>query len=258
MTKTFVIAELACTWEGSIERAKELIEACAKAGADAIKFQWCSNPAKMAARRNMDSLNAYDALAWPEGLHGIFADLCADAGVEYMCTVYLPDDITVIAPFVQRFKVASLEAQDEVFVNTHVAYGKPVYISMGCMDQDTYNRLWHRYGKGVYLLHCVAAYPAKIADLNLRCIKDDYVGFSDHTADDLTGALAVMAGAKVIEVHVRHFETSNHNPDFPHSLTTFGLEEYIANIRYAEAALGDGIKTIQPSEEPLVKHVVKG
>ena len=37
--KTFVVAEIASNWEGSIIKARKLIQNSKKAGADAVKFQ---------------------------------------------------------------------------------------------------------------------------------------------------------------------------------------------------------------------------
>ena len=35
----FIIAEIGCNFEGSLDRAKEMVKAAAAAGADAVKFQ---------------------------------------------------------------------------------------------------------------------------------------------------------------------------------------------------------------------------
>ena len=37
--KTFVVAEIASNWEGSLSKAQKLIIEAKKAGADAVKFQ---------------------------------------------------------------------------------------------------------------------------------------------------------------------------------------------------------------------------
>jgi N-acetylneuraminate synthase/N,N'-diacetyllegionaminate synthase len=78
------------------------------------------------------------------------------------------------------------------------------------------------------------------------------VGLSDHTTSTLTGALAVAAGATIVEKHIRLHDTSQDCPDYPHSLcanewsgpvgdvslhhfNTF--KQYVSNIREAERAL---------------------
>jgi N-acetylneuraminate synthase/N,N'-diacetyllegionaminate synthase len=107
------------------------------------------------------------------------------------------------------------------------------------------------------MLHCVAAYPAPLAEVNLALIKPDlFDGISDHSAYPMTGAFAVMRGARVVEVHCRLDETRKDNPDYAHSLPPARLKEYIANIRIAETMYGTDEKRVMPSEKALVKHRV--
>ena len=56
------------------------------------------------------------------------------------------------------------------------------------------------------------------------------------------GALAVAAGATIIESHIRAEDTDPNNPDFLHSLSAspkalFAYAEYVENLRLAEKAL---------------------
>jgi sialic acid synthase SpsE len=126
------------------------------------------------------------------------------------------------------------------------------------------------------LLHCVTAYPAPETDYNLRVLKSlaavfgVAVGVSDHSLDpELVPALAVTQGAAVIE---KHFCLSRDDPglDDPIALppsefarmvkairraAEMGAEETLAELRRErgtetiEAVLGNGIKTLAPSEK---------
>ena len=57
------------------------------------------------------------------------------------------------------------------------------------------------------LMHCISSYPARLADANLSVISELVhrhgvpVGFSDHTVETMTGALAVASGASLLEKH---------------------------------------------------------
>jgi sialic acid synthase SpsE len=126
------------------------------------------------------------------------------------------------------------------------------------------------------LLHCVTAYPAPERDYNLRVLKSleavfgVAVGVSDHSLDpELVPALAITQGAAVIE---KHFCLSRDDPglDDPIALPPpefarmvrairraikMGPEETLAELRRergtetVEAVLGNGIKTLAPSEK---------
>jgi N,N'-diacetyllegionaminate synthase len=105
------------------------------------------------------------------------------------------------------------------------------------------------------VLHCVSGYPTPLEQVNLTVLRRWWCdGFSDHTANPLTGALAVAAGAKVLEVHFRLDETATDNPDYPVSLSPGGLRSYIYLARRAAEAMGDGIKRVMPSEEKNRRH----
>jgi len=126
------------------------------------------------------------------------------------------------------------------------------------------------------LLHCVTAYPAPETDYNLRVLQSlsavfgVSVGVSDHSLDpELVPVLAMTQGATVIE---KHFCLSRDDPglDDPIALppadfarmtaavrraAEMGPEETLAAFRRergaatVEAVLGNGIKTLAPSEQ---------
>ena len=127
----------------------------------------------------------------------------------------------------------------------------------------------------ICLLHCVTAYPAPEGDYNLRVLPNlagifgISVGVSDHSLDpELVPALAVTQGASVIE---KHFCLSRNDPglDDPIALPPADFARMVQAVRAAaelgpdatlesfrrdrgtaivEAVLGDGVKTLAPSE----------
>ncbi len=105
---TFVIAEIGSSWAYNISGALEAVAIAKKCGADAVKYQWTSDPREMERRRKVTS-GAYDILHYPIGwIKDIHAE-CQRLGIEFMCTVFLPKDVDFMNPYVQRWKVASLE-----------------------------------------------------------------------------------------------------------------------------------------------------
>lgn len=265
MVKTFVIAEAGSSWRigtksaRHIEYAKKCIAIAKNAGAQAVKFQWTSDPRLMEKRRKVPE-GTYTILAWPQAWLNVFAAECEQLGIEFMCTVFLPGDVPIIAPFVKRFKVASLEAFDGSFCQVCIDTGKPVIISAGaCGWEEAANMFFPQTGwtwKGIKVLQCTAAYPAPADSMNLKTIWYGYDGLSDHSGDELTGALAVACGASIVEVHMRLDETRADNPDFKHSHAPWSLRLYVQNIRKTELMLGDGVKKIKDCERDMVQHRV--
>ena len=265
---TFVIAEAGSCHDCSPDKMREMICVAKDAGADACKFQWTSSPERLAARRHAeDYLEAYRTIAFPAATLLWLKSLCDAGGIEFMVTVYLPEDIAVVAPLVKRFKIASYEAGDKAFLDAHLAYGKPIIVSTGGMTEAELCRLefwWNdTHPDQVHLLHCTASYTAPVEDLSLSLIGgtethySGLLGLSDHSGHVLTGALAAALGAEIIEVHFRLRSTSPHNPDYGHSLDPEQLRQYVANIRFAEAAMGTPVKRLMPSEERWAKYRVR-
>lgn len=256
----FVIAEAASTHDGSLDRAIELIGIAARAGADACKFQFWSDADLLADRRKVEPeyRDIYRRYQVPVGWLPILRDECAEAGIEFMCTTFLPQDIAVVEPFVQRFKIASFEAGDHGFLKAHNQFDKPVILSTGMMELGETARSVEVLERCNGLLHCVSAYPCHNPDLTvitkLRQWQSVPVGFSDHTACELTGALAVMAGAQIVEVHFTSPNTSRDNPD--DEVAVPNLSAYISNIIYAEQCIGNGQKSATEQEFAMTKYRV--
>jgi len=195
-----------------------MVKLAARAGADVCKFQWVSDPVRLCERRRApEYLDAYGLIAFPRSWHAELAAVCADEGVEYACTVYLPEDLPVIAPHVTRFKIASFEAPDGTFIAAHRAWGKPLVISTGMMTLAEVRRLAVQIGD--ILMQCASAYPCPLDQAGLGAIRTLAaawpvdVGYSDHTRCEFTGGLAVAAGARAVEVHFCDYGTDPGNRD---------------------------------------------
>lgn len=258
---TYIIAEAGRSHDGDFEHAGALVDAAHAAGATAVKFQFWSSAERLAARRSLADAAPYRVAAMPVVWLAPLALKAHALGLDFLCSVFLPEDIATVAPLVAKFKVASLEAQDVDFVEQHLPYGKDVLVSTGCMDGVPDNVMlaaYNAHGR-IKLLHCTSAYPCPAGDANVAVLRRNtrLEGFSDHTVSIQSGALAVACGATIIEKHLRLGETRIDNPDWLHSLSPIGFAAYVREIRQAEVLLGDGVKRVMASEAALVPHVVR-
>lgn len=251
----FVIAEAGSSHDNDLAKAFRLIEAAKECGADAVKFQWTSNANKMADRRGLGDDAALMYTKYLQKSKDWLHQLKAHAdkvGVEFMCTAYLIEDIATIAPLVKRFKVSAFEAEWLEFLHAHVPFNKRMIVSHNPqykIPEDYFGDFWRDVcdgpGQPEYL-HCISKYPTPIEELGLTaCTRDegDGMGLSDHTTSTLTGALAVAAGATIVEKHIKLSDTDPGNPDYGHSLVAdtnnpeFSFKRYVDNIRIAERCL---------------------
>lgn len=276
---TYVIAEAGSCGDADLRKMLQQVKAASQAGADAVKFQWTSDGTKMAANRGSMGAFSYAPvyekyIQWPAEWHSVLHESCSELEIDYMCTVYLPEDLIVVDPFVNNFKVSSFEITDDRFVREHARFineesPRWVFLSTGMSTTESLERLvkrtlCHLPRSRWKLLHCVSAYPAPLAEVNLRCIADSWfsdaplTGFSDHTPPQVigSGGMAVAAGADVIEAHLKNEKTDKKNPDEPHAMTPAQFKRYVAFIRDAEVILGSDLKRQQKSEEPMMQYRV--
>ena len=231
--------------------------------ANAVKFQYFHSGKDVAARRRApEYAPLYERYRLPEDWLPILRDETKFYGGDFLCTVYLPEDIAVVAPYVDKFKIASCDALDRKFIEAHLPYNKEILVSTGLLTHDellSVVRMRAELGRDrIKLLHCVSAYPCPIDEIHLEVIhRYDLDGFSDHTAYPGMGALAYMLGARIFEAHIRGPKTQKNNPDYKHALDPEAWSAYVSNIRMAERVLGDTLipKQTQPAEAPLRKFL---
>lgn len=247
----YIIAEIGSSHGGVFPQAVELIEASAAAGAQAVKFQIYDTD-RLCARRHAHPYRAnYLAYQVPHEWLPNLRAVAKQRQVDLILSVYDEQDLDAARDHADRVKVSSFEAGDFGLIQACVATGKPVIVSTGMSGEADMLRLRLscKMLGNVSLLHCVSAYPARMEDLNLSVIKHYRLdGFSDHSRNVLTGALAVSHGARMLEVHVRDERTPADNPDYLHSLTINELARYVDYARQAHAAIGERQRKIYPCE----------
>src|SRR5207302_8658452 len=75
-------------------------------------------------------------------------------------------------------------------------------------------------------------------------------GLSDHTPDIHASIAAVALGAVAVEKHFT-LDKSAYGPDHHSSLVPEELTRLLEGVRHVEAALGDGLKELDPSLDPV-------
>jgi N-acetylneuraminate synthase len=110
------------------------------------------------------------------------------------------------------------------------------------------------------ILHTTSAYPAKIADLNLKMIpvlRERYgvpVGYSGHEVGLATSYAAVALGAAMVERHIT-LDRAMWGSDQAASVEPQGLMKLVRDTRTIEAGLGDGVKKVSADEVPIMKKL---
>jgi sialic acid synthase SpsE len=239
---------------GELANAYAGIAVAAEAGCNAWKAQFWSNPARMRARRHMphDAQN-YTTGSIASHWLALLKRECVDHNIAFACSVFLPEDVAVLDPYVDVWKISSFEALDDELCQAvaDVRGERPWFISTGMQDErDVPASRWP-----AIRLHCVSAYPAPLEEANLGAI-EPHEGYSDHTRCIYTGGLAVAAGADYLEVHYRLQQTPTTCPDYPVALSPTQLAQYVDFARTAALARGSGDKVPQDCERDNMRYRV--
>lgn len=278
----FIVAEIGANHDGNPQRAHDLIDIAAEAGADAVKFQTYSSSELVAdpdrvltwgrvGRERTETIGClFDRLALPREAHKPLFTYAKSKGLIAFSTPFSLDGVDFLNDLdTPLWKVASSDVRDKFLLEHLTRTGKPVILSTGKSLLPETSRAVDTLRAGnvpIAVLHCLAQYPAPMDEVNLATIPafqaifpDAVVGFSDHTIG-ITAALgAVALGAKIIERHITHDQDAD-GPDHWFSSSPQELSDLCREVRRLEAAIG-GVRTgILPAEvrerETSVRSIV--
>ena len=265
----YIIAEAGVNHDGSEERARQLIDIAADAGADAVKFQLFEPTALVTAgaakadyqasnlKEGGNQLEMLQKLALPPEAFVRLAAYCKEKGIDFLCTPFDAQSLDFLVKHTKMpyLKLASGEVTNGPLLKAAAGSGLSVILSTGMSElAEVEEALTYLKGCEVTLLHCVSQYPAPAEATNLKAmdtLRESFglpVGLSDHTIGTAVSIAAAARGAGVIEKHFT-YDVNAHGPDHKASLSAAQLEEMVAAIRTVELALGDGKKICQPVEE---------
>jgi sialic acid synthase SpsE len=262
---TFIIAETACSHDGSVEKAQKIIRGAAEAKADAINFQvfsikdlmvpqYGSGRARVSAGK--ESQPVYDYLSTisfePEIWKGLFTyarqrnlliiSTCGDLRSVKLVSKLEPDAYTISAP----------SLCEEGFVREIATKGKPVFLRIGGSFLGEIERaviLIQECGNSdIILIHGFQNYPTKLENMNLsymQSLKSIFslpVGFADHIDAESELALflplvALPFGANVIEKHTTH-DRKLKGEDFESALNPDEFKKFVQYVREIEKTFG--------------------
>ena len=267
----FVIAEAGVNHNGSLQLAKQLVDAVKESGADCVKFQTfisknvVSKNAKKAdyqKQRTNAEETQLDMLKKLELSFDEFVELsqyCTEKEIEFLSTAFDFESIEFLNGLgMSRWKIPSGDITNLPYLIKIAQLNMPVILSTGMSTMDDIRNavaaLKENGAGDITVLHCTTEYPTPYSDVNLNAmlsIKKEFnvnVGYSDHTKGIEVPIAAVALGAKVIEKHFT-LDRNMEGPDHKASLEPSELKAMVDAIRNIEVALGDGKKLPAESEK---------
>ena len=268
--KCLVIAEVGQAHDGNLSLAHSYIDAIAKTGANAVKFQThiaeheSSKYEKFRIKRKYQKdKNRYDYWKRMEFTQHEWLGLYNHAKEKKLTFISSPFSIQA-AELLNRigikvWKVASGEFYNKPLLDFLVTTKKPILVSTGMSsfkEIDARIKFLKKTAQPKLLFQCTSQYPTSSNNLGLNVIqqfKKRYkipVGFSDHSGQIASGIAAFVSGAQAIEVHVT-LSKNIFNFDLDSSLDMNELSELVKGIRYLEGALA------KPSNKDRISNKMK-
>lgn len=249
------IAEIGQAHDGSLGMLHAYIDAVAKTGVDAIKFQTHIADAESSIhepfRVHFSTQDATRFDYWkrmeftPEQWTEI-GNHCKEVGLTFISSPFSNAAVDVLeGAEVEIYKIGSGEVSNFLLLKKVIDTGKPMIISSGMSSFDELDKtvsFLKRHNASFSILQCTTSYPTQPKDFGLNVIaelKQRYgvpVGFSDHSAQVATGIAAVALGAEILEFHVV-FDKAQFGPDVSSSLTMEQTAELVRGLTAVSEAL---------------------
>ncbi len=275
-----IIAEVAQAHDGSLGLAHSYIDAAARAGADAVKFQTHiaaaeSTPGEPWRTRfspQDDTRFGY----WqrmeftPDQWHGLkrHAD---EAGLMFLSSPFSLEAVELLKSVgVAGWKVASGEITNAPMLDAMAATGAPVLLSTGMSpysEIDATVELIKKHGAPLAIFQCTTQYPSPPEAIGLNVLaafRERYgtaVGLSDHSGTIFPALAAATLGCDVIEVHIT-MSREMFGPDVPASVTSEEMAELVRGVRFIEQMQANSVDKTQvpdaiaPLRDIFLKSVV--
>jgi N-acetylneuraminate synthase len=267
----YIVGEIGINHNGDLGIARRLIDLASVAGADAIKFQkrtvdvvYSADELAKARENPFGPTNGHlkRGLEFGQDQYQNIDRYCKEKSVTWFASCWDEASVDFMEQFnPPAYKIASASLTDDHLLKHHRATRRPMIVSVGMSTMAQVDHAIDVLGtQDLIILHTTSAYPAKIADLNLRMIpvlRERYgvpVGYSGHEVGLATSYAAVALGASMIERHIT-LDRAMWGSDQAASVEPQGLMKLVRDTRTIESALGDGVKKVSDDEVPIMKKL---
>mgnify|MGYP002381981824 CR=1 FL=1 len=220
-----MIAEIGINHEGSLQAAKEMVDAAALAGAEIVKHQThivedeMSAAAKHVIPGNAD-VSIYEIMrrcALSEDDERALKNYVEAKGMIFISTPFSRAAANRLHSFdVPAYKIGSGECNNYPLIEHIASFGKPVILSTGMNTLESVEKsvqILRNYKVQFALLHTTNLYPTPNHLVRLHAMvqlqqkfPDAVVGLSDHTLSNHACFGAVALGASILERHFTDYK----------------------------------------------------
>ncbi len=242
-----VIAEIGINHEGSLQVAKEMVDAAHRAGVEVVKHQThivedeMSAAAKKVIPGNSD-VSIYEIMercSLNEAAELELKNYVESKGMIFISTPFSRAAANRLQKFdIPAYKIGSGECNNYPLLEHIASFGKPIILSTGMNTIESISKavaIFDKHKIPVALLHTTNLYPTPIHLVRFgamtemhQAFPDKVFGLSDHTLNNNACLGAVALGASILE---RHFTDTMQRtgPDIVCSMDEQATKELIQN-----------------------------
>tara|TARA_B100000787_G_C16164527_1_gene283136 strand:+ start:203 stop:1246 length:1044 start_codon:yes stop_codon:yes gene_type:complete len=254
------IAEAGINHDGSLEKAKKMVDIAVKANADYVKFQSFTADKLVTSKALTSSYidqGSYSGESFRDLLtrleldkhsHIELKNYCDKKGIKFLSTAFDNESFDFLIELgIDIVKVASGDITNLPLLKYMANSQLPIIVSTGMATlgeiEYAIKAIEETGNRNITLLHCISWYPAEIETTNLMFMETlrsafGYpVGYSDHTLGINMSIAARALGATILEKHFT-LQKEDFGPDHSASVEPKELRDLVAGIREVEAGLG--------------------
>lgn len=247
-----IVAEVAQAHDGSLGMAHAFIDAVARAGADAVKFQTHlaaaeSSPSEpWRVKFSYQDATRYDywkRMEFTEAQWMGLREHAVEKGLKFLSSPFSVEAVELLKRVgVAAWKIASGEFNNTPMLDCILETRLPILLSTGMSRvaeiEAAVTRIRHK-APALTLMQCTSEYPCppeKVGINLLQVFRRRFgcgVGLSDHSGTIYPGLAAVTLGIEALEVHVT-LSREMFGPDVKASITTTELRQLSDGVRFIE------------------------
>lgn len=269
----FIIAEIAQAHEGSLGRAHSYIDALARTGVNAVKFQVHIAEAESSKHepfrvqfsdRDRSRFEYWRRMEFTQEQWKELKSHCEEKGMEFIASPFSNAAVDLLEEVgVKRYKIGSGEVTNFLMLEKIGRTGKPVILSSGMSSYSELDRtvdFLRKKNIHYSILQCTTAYPTQPENYGLNVIKqlqERYavpIGYSDHSAKKETCIAATVLGAEILEFHAV-FSRQSYGPDATSSLEIAEITQLVRAVKNVSKALENPVDKTEMSQYIELKNI---
>lgn len=271
--KSYFIAEIGSNFNGSLNKAKDLISLAKSSGADAVKFQHYTADTLVSDHGFKNLENKSHQSLWSKSVFDTYRDAelnviwtkelseyCSKEKIDFITSPYSFELSDLTESYVSAFKIGSGDISWTELIKHIANKNKTIFLATGASNLEDVIRAMNVINQkdNLVLMQCNTNYEDSSENLKYQNISvlnkfkelfgNINLGLSDHTKSHIGVVCSIALGAKFFE---KHFTDSNENegPDHLFALNPEKFKEMISLAREAEEMLGSPNKKVEENEQ---------